>query len=57
MPRSPSPTRKGSGIAEAITVSLNAQIKNGNYARRCRAGTSSPRRSRSRTNPPGLPKN
>lgn len=26
-------TKKGSGLADAITAALNAQIKNGNYAK------------------------
>ena len=51
-------SRKGSGIAEAITVALNAQIKNGNYAKALsRWNLSSEAIEVARTNPPGLPKN
>ncbi len=51
-------SRKGSGIAEAITLGLNAQIKNGNYAKALsRWNLSSEATSVARTNPPGLPKN
>jgi polar amino acid transport system substrate-binding protein len=50
-------TRKGSGLAEAITIALNAQIKNGNYAKVLeRWGLTSEGVQTSRTNPPGLPK-
>lgn len=50
--------RKGSGIAEAVTVALNAQIKNGNYAKALsRWNLSSEAIEVARTNPPGLPKN
>ena len=50
-------TRKGSGLAEAITASLNAQIKNGTYSRiLSRWGLTSEAILQSRTNPPGLPK-
>jgi polar amino acid transport system substrate-binding protein len=51
-------SRKGSGIAEAITVALNAQIKNGNYANALsRWSLGSEAIEVARTNPPGLPKN
>ena len=51
-------SRKGSGIAEAVTVALNAQIKNGNYAKALsRWNLSSEAIEVARTNPPGLPKN
>jgi polar amino acid transport system substrate-binding protein len=51
-------SRKGSGIADAITVALNAQIKNGNYGRAlARWNLESEAIEVSRTNPPGLPKN
>ncbi len=50
-------TKKGAGIAEAITIALNAQIKNGNYAKvLARWGLSAEAVQTSRTNPPGLPK-
>lgn len=50
-------TRKGSGLAEAITAALNAQIKNGNYAKAlARWNLSAEAITESRTNPPGLPK-
>lgn len=50
-------TRKGSGLAEAITTALNAQIKNGNYARAlARWNLSAEAIAQARTNPPGLPK-
>jgi polar amino acid transport system substrate-binding protein len=50
-------TRKGSGLAEAITKVLNEQIANGNYAKiLARWNLSSEAISESRTNPPGLPK-
>jgi polar amino acid transport system substrate-binding protein len=50
-------TRKGSGLAGAITTALNAQIKNGTYTRiLSRWGLTSEAIEQSRTNPPGLPK-
>jgi polar amino acid transport system substrate-binding protein len=50
-------TKKGSGLADAITVALNAQIKNGNYAKALgRWSLSAEAITESRTNPPGLPK-
>lgn len=50
-------SRKGSGIAEAITTAINAQIKNGNYAKALsRWNLESEAIAQSRTNPPGLPK-
>lgn len=50
-------TKKGSGLADAITVALNAQIKNGNYAKvLTRWGLTAEGIQTSRTNPPGLPK-
>jgi polar amino acid transport system substrate-binding protein len=50
-------TRKGSGLAEAVTIAINAQIKNGNYAKvLARWGLTSEGIEISRTNPPGLPK-
>ncbi|MDD2546635.1 MAG: ABC transporter substrate-binding protein [Burkholderiaceae bacterium] len=50
-------SRKGSGIADAITTALNAQIKNGNYAKALeRWNLQSEAIAVSRTNPPGLPK-
>lgn len=50
-------TRKGSGLADAITASINAQIKNGKYAKALeRWNLSAEAITESRTNPPGLPK-
>lgn len=50
-------SRKGSGIADAITAALNAQIKNGNYAKALsRWNLESEAIAQSRINPPGLPK-
>lgn len=50
-------TRKGSGLAEAVTAALNAQIANGNYTKTLdRWGLASEAVAESRTNPPGLPK-
>lgn len=50
-------TKKGSGLAEAITAALNAQIENGNYAKAlARWNLSAEAIAQSRTNPPGLPK-
>jgi len=51
-------TRKGSGLADAVTAALNAQIKNGNYAKSLALWSlGSEAIEQSRTNPPGLPKN
>ena len=50
-------SRKGSGIADAITSALNAQIKNGNYGKALeRWSLQSEAITESRTNPPGLPR-
>jgi len=50
-------TRKGAGLADAITYALNTQIKNGNYAKAlARWNLSAEAIEESRTNPPGLPK-
>jgi polar amino acid transport system substrate-binding protein len=50
-------TKKGAGLADAITAALNAQIKNGNYQKSlARWGLGSEAIDVSRTNPPGLPK-
>ena len=50
-------TRKGAGLAEAITQALNTQIRNGNYAKvLARWNLSAEAIEESRTNPPGLPK-
>jgi polar amino acid transport system substrate-binding protein len=50
-------TKKDSGIAEAITTALNAQIENGNYAKAlARWNLSAEAIKQSRTNPQGLPK-
>ncbi len=50
-------TRKGAGLAEAITAAINAQIENGNYAKvLARWNLSSEAIEHSRTNPAGLPK-
>ncbi|MCZ0737843.1 ABC transporter substrate-binding protein [Phreatobacter sp. AB_2022a] len=50
-------TRKGAGLAEAITAALNAQIANGNYGKAlARWGLEQEAITHSRTNPPGLPK-
>jgi polar amino acid transport system substrate-binding protein len=50
-------TKKGSGLADAITAALNAQIKNGNYAKvLAHWGLTAEHVDQSRTNPPGLPK-
>ncbi|KLD79262.1 ABC transporter substrate-binding protein [Xanthomonas hyacinthi] len=49
-------TRKGSGLADAITQALNAQIQNGRYAKAlARWNLSEEAVPRSQTNPPGLP--
>ncbi|WP_447775373.1 ABC transporter substrate-binding protein [Variovorax boronicumulans] len=51
-------SRKGSGIAEAVTLALNTQIKNGNYGKALsRWNLASEAIEVARTNPPGLPKN
>lgn len=51
-------TRKNSGLAQAITFALNAQIKNGNYGKVLALWhLSSEAIDMSRTNPPGLPEN
>lgn len=50
-------TRKGAGLADAITAALNAQIANGNYGKAlARWGLEQEAITQSRTNPPGLPK-
>jgi polar amino acid transport system substrate-binding protein len=50
-------TKKGSGLADAITAALNAQIKNGAYAKvLAHWGLAAEHVEQSRTNPPGLPK-
>ncbi|MFJ5369027.1 ABC transporter substrate-binding protein [Bosea sp. CER48] len=50
-------TRKGAGLADAITQALNTQIRNGNYAKAlARWNLSAEAIEESRTNPPGLPK-
>lgn len=51
-------TRKGSGLADAVTVALNGLIKDGKYAEILqRWGLSSEAITKSATNPPGLPRN
>lgn len=50
-------TRKGSGLAQAVTLALNTQIANGTYKRVLdRWGVASEAIPRSETNPPGLPR-
>lgn len=50
-------TKKGAGLADAITLALNTQIKNGNYAKSlARWSLSAEAIKESRTNPPGLAK-
>ncbi len=50
-------TRKGSGLADALTVSINGLIKDGSYAKALgRWGLSEEALQQSETNPPGLPK-
>jgi polar amino acid transport system substrate-binding protein len=50
-------TRKGSGLAQAVTTALNAQIDNGHYGELLtRWNLTSEGIKRSETNPPGLPK-
>ncbi|KQT64382.1 MULTISPECIES: ABC transporter substrate-binding protein [unclassified Aureimonas] len=50
-------TKKGAGLADAITAAINAQIANGNYAKTlARWNLSAEAVKESRTNPAGLPK-
>lgn len=50
-------TRKGSGLADAVTTALNEQIKNGNYAKAlARWNLESEAIAKSETNPAGLPR-
>ncbi|KAB0677602.1 ABC transporter substrate-binding protein [Aureimonas leprariae] len=50
-------TKKGAGLADAITAAINAQIANGNYAKvLARWNLSAEAVKESRTNPAGLPK-
>lgn len=50
-------TRKGSGLADAITTAINPQIQAGTYGKiLARWGIDSEAVPESRTNPPGLPK-
>ncbi|GAU84502.1 ABC transporter substrate-binding protein [Bosea sp. BIWAKO-01] len=50
-------TRKGNGLAEAITHALNTQITNGNYGKALTRWNLGPEAvEKSATNPPGLPK-
>jgi polar amino acid transport system substrate-binding protein len=50
-------TRKGSGLADAITIALNGLILNGQYATAlARWSLAEEALSKSETNPPGLPK-
>ncbi|CDZ40635.1 Cysteine ABC transport system periplasmic binding component [Neorhizobium galegae bv. officinalis] len=50
-------TKKGSGLADAVTVALNEQIKNGSYAKvLSRWNLSAEAVKEARTNPPGLPR-
>ena len=50
-------TKKGAGLADAITAALNAQIHNGNYGKvLAHWGLTAEHVDRSRSNPPGLPK-
>lgn len=50
-------TRKGSGIADAITASLNGQIERGTYQEvLAKWGLTAEAITESRTNPPGLPR-
>lgn len=50
-------TKKGSGLADAVTAAVNAQIANGNYAKALgRWNLLAEAVKESRTNPPGLPK-
>ncbi|WCS28726.1 ABC transporter substrate-binding protein (plasmid) [Methylobacterium sp. NMS14P] len=50
-------TRKGAGLAEAITQAINTQIRSGSYAKALeRWNLSAEAIAESRTNPPGLPR-
>ena len=50
-------TRKGSGLAQALTVALNGLIKNGHHAKAlARWGLADEAVPQAETNPPGLPK-
>jgi polar amino acid transport system substrate-binding protein len=50
-------TRRGSGLADAVTAAINAQIANGNYKKLLdRWNLGSEAIAESRTDPPGLPK-
>lgn len=50
-------TRKGSGLADALTIATNTLIRNGKYAQTlARWGTAEEAVAQSQTNPPGLPK-
>jgi polar amino acid transport system substrate-binding protein len=50
-------TRKGGGLADAVTHAINTQIKNGNYAKALARWNLTPEAiEQSHTNPPGLPK-
>lgn len=50
-------TRKGAGLADAITAALNAQIENGTYEKvLAKWGLGAEALTESRTNPPGLAK-
>ncbi|WP_235918950.1 ABC transporter substrate-binding protein [Aureimonas psammosilenae] len=50
-------TKKGAGLADAITAAINAQIANGNYAKvLAKWNLSAEAVKESRTNPAGLPK-
>jgi polar amino acid transport system substrate-binding protein len=49
-------TRKGSGLADAVTQALNTQISSGNYAQAlARWNVAEEAVPQSQTNPPGLP--
>jgi len=50
-------TKKGAGLADAVTAAINAQIRNGNYQKSlARWGLAAEAIELSRTNPAGLPK-
>jgi polar amino acid transport system substrate-binding protein len=50
-------TRKGAGIADAITIAINGLIENGLYAQSLeRWNITAEAVETSQTNPPGLPK-
>lgn len=50
-------TRKGNGLAQALTVATNTLIRNGKYGQTlARWGTGEEAVAQSQTNPPGLPK-